>query len=652
MASLVCFLMAVAPTSYSHPRNTQFAMARTLTIISGGQTGVDRAALDAALKLNVPIDGWCPRGRIAEDGVLPERYQLRETPSSRYPERTEWNVRDSDGTLLLPYGRLLGGTGLTARLAARYEKPTLRIDLADPADRRNAASKILDWMLEFGITRLNVAGPRASSAPEVYEITLRILLRLIKIHAVSGTALAADSGVRERFEEPAASAVPLTNPSAVPKKIRRPKSTDLAALASGDEGSRTLGLSIANAALCQLSYVPGGVPASLRTVSPSDKTASRAAKANRASTASTLTEEAIRTIRRELPKWFARFGRELPWRETSDPYRILVSEIMLQQTTVAAVRPYYDRFLTRFPTVESLAFSSEEEVLRLWEGLGYYSRGRNLRKAAMLVCDRFGGQFPQTVAGLMELPGVGRYVAGALASFAFGLRAPIVEANTLRLYCRLLGFTGDPRNSAGQQVLWSCAESFLPTKQVGDFNQALMDLGSMICTPKSPDCPRCPLKTACRALEQGTQNEIPQKATRPDVTDVTELTVAVLAGNRVFIRRRNAAERWAGLWDFPRFACEPGEHSETRLMQLVTTHLQGEYGLSVDQVHPLTRIKHSVTRYRIDLRCYTAQLCGAAMARLREDESWVEQQTLAERPMSVTGRKFAKELGASSTHRG
>ena len=616
----------------TNPRNTQLAMARTLTIISGGQTGVDRAALDAALKLHVPIDGWCPRGRIAEDGVLPERYQLRETPSSRYPERTEWNVRDSDGTLLLPYGRLLGGTGLTARLAARYQKPTLRIDLADPADRRNAASKILTWMTEAGITRLNVAGPRASSAPEVYEITLRILLRLIQRHT--------------------ACAMPLTNAPAVPKKIRRPKSTDLAVLASGDEGSRTLGLSIANAALCQLSYVPGGVPASLRTVSPSDKTASRAAKANRAATASTLTEATIRTIRRELPKWFARFGRELPWRETSDPYRILVSEIMLQQTTVTAVRPYYARFLARFPDVASLAFSSEEEVLRLWEGLGYYSRGRNLRKAAMLVCDRFGGQFPQTVAGLMELPGVGRYVAGAVASFAFGLRAPIVEVNTLRLYCRLLGFTGDPRNSAGQQVLWSCAESILPTKQIGDFNQALMDLGSMICTPKSPDCPRCPLKTVCRSLAQGTQHEIPQRAIRPDVTDVTELTVAVLAGDRVFLRKRNAAERWAGLWDFPRFACEPGEHSETRLMQLVTTHLEGEYGLSVDQVHPLIRIKHSVTRYRIDLRCYTAQLCGEAASRLRDNESWVEQQSLAERPMSVTGRKFAKELGVSSTHRG
>ena len=600
-------------------------MARMLTIISGGQTGVDRAALDAALQSKIAIAGWCPRGRLAEDGVLPAQYLLLETPSARYPERTEWNVRDSEGTLLLPYGRLLGGTGLTSQLAKKHGKPVFRIDIADPADRRQAASKILAWMGKAGITRLNVAGPRASSAPEVYGITKRIVLRLI------------ETWKRKTPPEGDRAAVPSAKKAPVPKKIRRPKSTDPNSSASGDEGSRTLDLSIANAALCQLSYVPGLEPTILGVDVPRDKTGS-------AWLAVAWPPEATRTLRRELPKWFARFGRELPWRESRDPYRIWVSEIMLQQTTVTAVRPYYERFLTRFPTVESLAFSSEEEVLRLWEGLGYYSRGRNLRKAALLVCEQYRGQFPETVAGLMELPGVGRYVAGAIASFAFGQRTPIVEANTLRLYCRLLGYAADPRNSVGQQTLWGFAESILPQEQIGDFNQALMDLGSMVCTPKNPDCPRCPLKTVCRALASGTQHEIPRKATRPEVTDVTELTVAVLDGDRVFIRRRGAAERWAGLWDFPRFACEPGRHAESRLTQMVTTHLKGEYGLSVSEVKPLIRLKHSVTRYRIDLHCYTAQLGGEAVERLRADEAWVEREWLAERPMSVTGRKFAREL--------
>jgi A/G-specific adenine glycosylase len=308
------------------------------------------------------------------------------------------------------------------------------------------------------------------------------------------------------------------------------------------------------------------------------------------------------------------------------------------------VKPFYERFLSRFPDVQSLAFSSEEEVLRLWEGLGYYSRGRNLRKAAMMVCERPDRTFPQTVAGLKELPGIGSYVAGAVASFAFEQRAPIVEANTLRLYCRLLGYSADPRNSAGQQVLWSFAEAILPSSQIGDFNQALMDLGSMICTPPNPDCPRCPLKTVCRAFAGGTQKSIPQKASRPDVIDVTELTVAVMSGERVFIRRRGPDERWAGLWDFPRFACESGEHSETQLLRLLATHLKPEYGLSVADVRPLVRMKHSVTRYRIDLRCFVAPLCGTAAERVSPDEDWVELQSLAERPMSVTGRKFAQKL--------
>ena len=604
-------------------------MTRTLTVISGGQTGVDRAALDAALQAKTPIAGWCPQGRIAEDGRLPDRYALQETPSSRYPERTEWNVRDSDGTLLLSYGRLLGGTALTAKFAAKYRKPSLRINLADPAERRNAASRILNWMQDAKITRLNIAGPRASTSPEAYAHTKRIVSRLIQI-----------------WNQATRATLPEAKSTRSPGKthVRRTQSNDTQTTASGDEGSRTLDLSIANAALCQLSYVPGKIKSSLRSTSLAGKTSKLASSQRKTTPYDHLTPDAVKTIQRELPRWFARFGRELPWRETHDPYRIWISEIMLQQTTVAAVRPYYERFLARFPDVESLALSSEEEVLRLWEGLGYYSRGRNLRKSAQVICEQHQGRFPDTVADLMELPGVGRYVAGAVASFAFEQRAPIVEANTLRLYCRLLGYSDDPRNSQGQQTMWSFAESILPTNEVGDFNQALMDLGSMICTPKAPDCPRCPLKTVCRALATSTQHEIPRKASRPDVTDVTELTVAVIAGNRVFVRRRGTQERWAGLWDFPRFACEPGEQNETRHTRLVTTHLQNEYGLAIAEVYPSMQIKHSVTRYRIDLRCYTAHLSGEAADRLKTDESWVDRDSLTERPMSVTGRKFAQHL--------
>lgn len=585
-------------------------MARTLTITSGGQTGVDRAALDAALQVGLPVDGWCPRGRLAEDGPLPGHYPLRETPSASYAQRTEWNVRDSDGTLILSYGRLLGGTALTLRLADQLGRPSLRINLAEPAQRHGAAQRIMSWVEEHSLRRLNIAGPRGSTDPALYGLAKRLLLRFMK---------------------QASSAASASQPA---KKIRRGASADRLKVASGGEGSRTLDLSIANAALSQLSYAPGD-SSILRTPSGADKFGFPSANP--------WTEADTRALQKAVPRWFSRFGRELPWRETSDPYRIWISEVMLQQTTVTAVKPYYERFLARFPDVTALAFAEEQEVLRLWEGLGYYSRGRNLHKAARIVVEQFQGGFPQSVDGLRQLPGIGQYVAGAVASFAFDLPAPIVEANTLRLYCRLLGFLGDPRNSAGQQLLWKFAESILPRKSPGDFNQALMDLGATVCTVANPECPRCPLLSICRAAASGTQAQIPQKASRPDVTDVTELTVAVVSKGQVFLRRRSPDERWAGLWDFPRFACE-GSGSESQHPQQILSHLRSEYGISATNVQPLTRIRHSVTRYRIDLHAYIAESLSPNSAKVLRDQEWVELSALTDRPMSVTGRKVAAQL--------
>ena len=585
-------------------------MERTLTIISGGQTGVDRAALDAALQVGLSMDGWCPRGRLAEDGPLPVHYPLRETPSANYAQRTEWNVRDSDGTLILTYGRLLGGTALTLRLADQLGRPSLRINLAEPTQRRGAAQRIMTWVEEHSLSRLNIAGPRGSTDPGLYGLAKRLLLRFMK---------------------QASSAASASQPA---KKIRRSVSADQLKVASGGEGSRTLDLSIANAALSQLSYAPGDTSI-LRTPSETDKFGF--------SSPSPWTEADTRALQKALPRWFSRFGRELPWRETSDPYRIWISEVMLQQTTVTAVKPYYERFLARFPDVTALAFAEEQEVLRLWEGLGYYSRGRNLHKSARIVVEQFQGEFPQSVDGLRQLPGIGQYVAGAVASFAFDLPAPIVEANTLRLYCRLLGFLGDPRNSAGQQLLWKFAESILPRKSPGDFNQALMDLGATVCTVANPECPRCPLLSICRAAAAGTQAQIPQKASRPDVTDVTELTVAVVSKGQVFLRRRSPDERWAGLWDFPRFACE-GSVSESQHSQQILSHLRSEYGIAATNVQPLTRIRHSVTRYRIDLHAYMAESDGPNSAKALRDQEWVSLSALTDRPMSVTGRKVAAQL--------
>jgi A/G-specific adenine glycosylase len=352
-----------------------------------------------------------------------------------------------------------------------------------------------------------------------------------------------------------------------------------------------------------------------------------------------INSAALACFHRNLAAWYARNARPLPWRKTADPYRIWISEIMLQQTTVTAVVPYFERFLERFPTLARLAAAREEEVLRLWEGLGYYSRARNIHKAARLIVQEQNGRFPAEVATLLELPGIGRYTAGAIASFAFDHRAPILEANTLRLYCRLLGFRGDPRSAAGQKLLWDFAERLLPRKSPGLFNQALMELGATVCTPENPDCAHCPVRTSCAACANGWQNEIPARAARPAPTDVTEIAVAVHRGGRYLMRRRPPGERWAGLWDFVRFAWDDGRRqSPAGIAGAVHRHA----GVEVATAERIAEIRHSVTRFRITLCCYAAEWSAGEIDRSGREFRWVPARKFAALPLSVTGRKLAR----------
>src|SRR5579872_2288936 len=311
-----------------------------------------------------------------------------------------------------------------------------------------------------------------------------------------------------------------------------------------------------------------------------------------------LSEFDVRKFRRSLIAWYRRHARPLPWRNINDPYRIWISEIMLQQTTVAAVVPYFERFLQRFPTLASLAAAQEGDVLRLWEGLGYYSRARNIHKTAQRIVGKHGGVFPNSVEALRELPGIGRYTAGAIVSFAFQRPAPIVEANTLRLYSRLMDFRGDPRSAAGQKLLWDFAAQIVPRTRPDQFNQALMELGATLCSPDEPDCPRCPVRTCCAALANGSQREIPVRAVRAAPTAVTEIAVAIQRDTRYLLLKRPAGERWAGLWDFVRFAwTTDGRISPARLAGAV----RSQTGLSVAMGDAVTEIRHSVTRFRITL---------------------------------------------------
>jgi len=362
-------------------------------------------------------------------------------------------------------------------------------------------------------------------------------------------------------------------------------------------------------------------------------------------------------FRRALRRWYQRRARDLPWRRTGDPYRIWISEIMLQQTTVAAVVPYFERFLDRFPDVEELATAEEGDVLRFWEGLGYYSRARNIHRSARQLVEELNGVFPETVDELIKLPGIGRYTAGAIVSFAFDRPAPIVEANTLRLYSRLLALDENPRSTHGQRVLWAFAEHLLPRRSAGEFNQALMELGSQVCTPTEPECPKCPARSVCRAFAAGRQSEIPVAAPRQQITAIVEAAVAVRSGDQYLLRRNPEGQRWAGMWDFLRFPIEDADRHipesgldstrpvPSRLARQLERTSQDMAGIEIRANRFLTELRHGVTRYRIRLQCFLAET-DASANRMADGFQWVHPDAFSDYPLSVTGRKLARLLEA------
>lgn len=351
----------------------------------------------------------------------------------------------------------------------------------------------------------------------------------------------------------------------------------------------------------------------------------------------------IGRFRRALGAWYRRHARDLPWRRTRDPYAILVSEMMLQQTQVATVRPYFERFVKALPDFAALAAADEQEVLRLWQGLGYYGRARRLHQAAGEIVRQHGGRFPRDLEAAQRLPGVGRYTAGAVLSIAFDLRVPILEANTMRLFSRLLGYRLDPWSSEGQRVLWALAEAVLPHRHVGRFNQALMELGSMVCTRQRPRCQTCPVASLCAARQEGLQLVIPRPRRRPATESLREAAVVVRHGGRVLLRRCGPKERWAGLWDFPRveLPVDGRTSADEPLAEALAAAVHRRTGVLIRPGRHLATLRHQVTRFRITLECYEA--CRVS-GRLRPgmDLRWVPANELARYPLSSLARKLAR----------
>lgn len=276
---------------------------------------------------------------------------------------------------------------------------------------------------------------------------------------------------------------------------------------------------------------------------------------------------------------------------------------MLQQTQVSTVVPYYVRFLERFPTVESLAAASQDEVLKLWQGLGYYRRAVNLHRAAREVVERFGGRVPADPAALRQLPGVGRYTAGAIQSFAFHEAAPILEANSARVLCRLFAIRGRLSDSSNQRRLWKLSEELLPRRNPGLHNQALMELGALVCVAGQPRCERCPLATVCAARAAGLVDRLPDSTPRRRFVDVQDVAVIIRRNGRVLIVQRPTHERWGGLWELPRATL--GQDEEPR--GAVRSHVRATLGLDIEVGHMVLSVKHGVTHHRITLSCYESR---------------------------------------------
>ncbi len=355
----------------------------------------------------------------------------------------------------------------------------------------------------------------------------------------------------------------------------------------------------------------------------------------------TLDTKWKQSFRRRLLAWYAKHARDLPWRKWSNPYRVWVSEVMLQQTQVETVKAYFQRFMKAFPTVKKLATADEQEVLRLWEGLGYYRRARGLHAAAQQIVAEHGGRFPRDVATLQTLPGIGRYTAGAIVSIAFDERAPILEANTIRLFARLIGYREAPTKSAGQKILWQTAEDVLPRKEIANFNQALMELGSLVCKPANPLCDECPVASFCVANETGAQASIPLSTKKVKFTDVNEAAVVVRKNEKVLLRQCAEDERWAGLWDFPRFALD--SEGPLFVRDELIAKVQSQTGVTVKPGSLLKTIKHGVTRYRITLDCYEANYTSGKLRRtVGKTLRWCAIKELRDLPLSSTGRKLAK----------
>jgi A/G-specific adenine glycosylase len=347
------------------------------------------------------------------------------------------------------------------------------------------------------------------------------------------------------------------------------------------------------------------------------------------------------TLRRLLARWYAANRRDLPWRRTRDPYQIWVSEVMLQQTQVRAVEPYYKHFISRYPDVSSLARADLQSVLKLWEGLGYYSRARNMHKAAGIVASRMAGRMPDTWEALRGLPGIGDYIAAAVLSIAFGRAHAVVDGNVKRVLSRLFLVEAPVNQSSSHRVFHALADQLLDTRNPGRLNQAVMELGALVCTPPAPRCQECPVDRFCQALRKGRTHLYPRRNRRPPLSTRRFVAGVVMKSNRILLVRRPEDGLLGGLWEFPGGAL-PEDADPVRACG---RHLKKTVNLDVRVGRHLATIAHTYTHFKLKLELF---LCEWQSGRVRlagpADFKWLPVSGLETLPLHGAMHKALRHL--------
>ncbi|MCY3758554.1 MAG: A/G-specific adenine glycosylase [Acidobacteria bacterium] len=354
----------------------------------------------------------------------------------------------------------------------------------------------------------------------------------------------------------------------------------------------------------------------------------------------------IRRLQTGLLAWYRQHQRQLPWRESRNFYPVWVSEVMLQQTQVQTVVPYFLRFMKAFPTLEDLAEADTQDLLRIWAGLGYYSRARNLQRAARILLREHGGKFPGSYREALRLPGIGRYTAAAILSIAFDQPLAALDGNVVRVLSRLFSLKGDPAKPPVQGMLAAAGQQLLPDGRPGDFNQALMELGATVCLPRNPRCLLCPWSSHCEALKTGMQDRLPEKAGRSGIRLSRQAAAVIRHRGRFLIRKRSGSRLLRDMWEFP-----GGEFSRSDLAGSLVKYLESELHLSVRLCDRLTVVKHAVTNRRITLTVYEARLKPPPPATLSiPGARWIWLSQAGRYPLTAAASRIVQALTTEHSH--